>query len=153
MAEYFPLADGGHRLPTCKDYFRELFFIETGTRRSLIETTNARQQYKDKKYTTELLKMAHMYQCDELVSACIGYFKYNITAANSAEIFAVAQELNIKALKEKIFARMIDSKQPLEAIGNKGLADPQDCELLFQIWQKKYNQEKEAKTECASCKK
>ena len=115
MAKYFPLADGGLRLPTCIDYFRELFYIETGIQRSLIETTNARQQYKDKKYTTELLKMAHMYQCDELVSACIGYFKYNITAANSAEIFAVAQELNIKALKEKIFARMIDSKQPLKA--------------------------------------
>ena len=96
------------------------------------------------KFTTEFLKMAHMYQCEKLVSACIEYFKYNITEANSAEIFAVAQELDIKALKEKIFARMIDSKQPLMAIGNKGLADPQDCELLFQIWQKKYNQEKEA---------
>ena len=97
------------------------------------------------KFTTELLRMADMYQCEELVSACIEYFKSNITDANSSEIFAVAQELNIKALKEKIFARMIDSKQPLEAIGNKGLADPQDCKLLFQIWQKKYNQEKEAR--------
>lgn len=97
------------------------------------------------KYTTELLKMAHMYQCDKLVSACINHFKNNITEANSAKIFEVAQELNVKSLKEVIFAQMIDRENPLKAIGNKGLTDAQDCELLVEIWQKKYNQEKEAK--------
>ena len=96
------------------------------------------------------MKMAHMYQCKELVSACIPHLKGKVTKANSAELFAVAKLVDSKPLREAIFAEMIDFEKPLEGVRANGLKSHQDYEELISVWQNKH---KELKTRFADSEK
>ena len=111
------------------------------------KTKGEGRDFTASKYTASLLKMAHMYQCQELVSACINHLKGNVTEANSVELFAVAKLVDSKVLKEVIFARMIVSSNPFEVIGTDEITDPQDSKELIGVWQKKYNQLQSSLTE------
>ena len=89
--------------------------LEIKTVKSFLEfiyadkTKGEGRDFDASKYTPSLLKMAHMYQCKELVSACINHLMVHITKANCAEIFAVATLVDSKPLREAIFAQMIDT--------------------------------------------
>ena len=76
-----------------------------------------------------------MYQCEELVSACVNHLKDNISEANSAEVFAAARLVDSKALKEEIFTRMFHSDEPSEVVGSDEMVAHQDCKDLMGVWQ------------------
>ena len=104
------------------------------------KTKGEGRDFDASKYTPSLMKMAHMYQCKELVSACINHLMVHITKANCAEIFAVATLVDSKPLREAIFAQIIDFEKPLEAIGRNGLKSHQDYQDLIAVWQNKHKE-------------
>jgi len=120
--------------------------FDTSTVKSFLEfiyadkTKGKGRDFDDSKYTALLLKMAHMYQCQELVSACINNLKDNVTEANAAELFAVATLVDAKPLREAIFAQIIDFEKPLEAVGRNGLKSHQDYQDLIAVWQNKHKE-------------
>jgi len=118
--------------------------FDTMTVKSFLEfiyadkTKGEGRDFHASKYTASLLKMAHMYQCQELVIACINHLKGNVTEANAAELFAVATLVDGKPLREVIFSQMIDFEKPLEAVGKNGLKSHKDYQDLIAVWQNKH---------------
>ena len=116
-------------------------FFELKTVKSFLEyiyankTKDEGREFDASKYTAALLRMAHMYQCEELIAACINHLKDNISEANSAEVFAAARLVDSKALKEEIFTRMFHSDEPSEVVGSDEMVAHQDCKDLMGVWQ------------------
>ena len=99
------------------------------------------RNFEASKYTPPLLRMAHMYDCQELVTACVNGLMENINDANSAEVFNVARLVDSKPLKEAIFARMLEEEDdPMRAVGE---LSPQEMRELMGAWQNKYKKMKE----------
>merc|ERR1711974_379311 len=98
------------------------------------------RDFEASKYTASLLKMAHMYQCQELVTACINGLKKNINDANLAEVFDVARLVDSKPLKEVIFARMMDEENPMRVVGAVGGLSLQEYRELMGAWHNKYKE-------------
>ena len=106
--------------------------------------------FEASKYTASLLKMAHMYQCQELVTTCVNGLMENINDANSSEVFDVARLVDSKPLKEVIFARMMDEEEdPMRAVGGVGLS-LQEYRELMGAWHNKYKGMKK-KMICRDC--
>ena len=75
--------------------------------------------------------MAHMYECEELVTASVNGLKKSINDANSAEVFEVARLIDGKPLKEAIFNRMlVEEEDPMRQLGGIELSLPEYQELM-----------------------
>ena len=72
-----------------------------------------------------------MYECQELVTACVNGLKKSINDANSAEVFDVARLVDSKPLKEAIFHRMLaEEEDPMRPLGGAELSLPEYQELM-----------------------
>ena len=61
--------------------------------------------------TPKLLELAHMFQFEELEQDCIQHLKGHITDANAMEVWAVANLIQSRALKEAVFEKLIHRSQ------------------------------------------
>ena len=101
--------------------------------------------------------MAHMYECQELVTACVNSLKKSISdtrlswssksspsasfLAIAAEIFDVARLIDSKPLKEAIFARMLEEEEdPMRPLGGVELSN-QEYREMIEAWHKKYQED------------
>jgi len=125
--------------------------FDAATVKSFLEFIYAKSKdegrdFEASKYTPSLLRMAHMYECQELVTACVNGLKKSINdvdIVNSAEVLDVARLVDSRPLKEVIFARMLDEEDPMGAVQRVGLFHPEEYLELMEAWQKKYKKMKE----------
>ena len=61
--------------------------------------------------TPKLLELAHMFQFEELEKDCTQHLKGHITDANAMEVWAVANLVQSRVLKEAVFEKLIHRSQ------------------------------------------
>merc|ERR1719334_1083700 len=57
------------------------------------------KEFNRNKLTTELLRLAHMWEVKSLQMACVSNLKRNLSFGNAVDIWKTADELNIQELK------------------------------------------------------
>ena len=61
--------------------------------------------------TPKLLELAHMFQFEELEQDCIQHLKDQVTDDNAMEVWAIANGVQSRALKEAVFEKLIHRSQ------------------------------------------
>jgi len=75
------------------------------------EKTDGRRDIDPNRMTPKLLELAHMFQFEELEKGCIQHLKGHVTDDNTMEVWAVANGVQSRALKEAVFDKLIHRSQ------------------------------------------
>jgi len=100
------------------------------------EKTDGRRDIDPNRMTPKLLELAHMFQFEELEKGCIQHLKGHVTDDNAMEIWAIANGLQSRALKEAVFDKLIHRSQekPISDVpGVERLISPEVQELIGHV--------------------
>jgi len=75
------------------------------------EKTDGRRDIDPNRMTPKLLELAHMFQFEVLEKGCIQHLKGHVTDDNAMEVWAVAEHVQSRALKEAVFEKLIHRSQ------------------------------------------